>query len=1118
METKLLEIERMDDNESESGDGHGRKASVFPQVISLDELYQRITGASTHTTDGDGNDLTRKSAVVQIDDSLDDNIHRPFSNPSLLPDEIIVDHMSKFLPAKSLNNLRCASIRLHRMLRAVVPGLKLRLFKHQVNSLDWMRKREIQGLTEADTLHDHATGLGAEDALVGGDFHRAASGGASVLLSLDDGRNSFHQGATQTIRIDGKSGDILDSNSLSHVGKLRTFARGGLLCDDPGLGKTISVLSLILQTFGLSTKKEASKDDPNTFSSEDDDEIFHSYWRDCLTDDVGRRPELLRIVNDLRGDRESVYFEEPVDPKADGAEDYFDVVKRPLSMAEILAKINIHGYGHDFEGMCSDVQLVFRNAMLYNPPDHHIHKAAQRLSDKFSVLVRTFKDNQTKNAKKAYGSITSKPDSSVAAILAVRANDELVDSLCPSSGNLLIVPNTLLKHWEHQISMHVDFRYVTKKQPLVYRLGKKGKASHAEAEIIRLCRNEKTHFPLLFVDEGTSAPLPPPSFLAMFHIVLTTNQRIQSEWKFGSVEEELKFSSRGSGRQINYRSFYDDIITDTPPPSPLLKVHWLRLVVDEGHVMGRGSSSNTIQFASWITAQRRWAMTGTPTQQTANQNGLRNILGLVKFLKHDFFSARLGGDQVWNGLIARTWNEGKLSSFIRLRMLLSLLMVRHTKADIEEVPEPKYLKSRTRMSIEELKSYNTLVSAAQMNIVTTSMEGKTSGWQDSLLNPRQTKHARRALDNIRLACCGGAHVLPRLEDSLWVETIQYLRERHRLDDVKVTIVDNYLKRATTGDLSSCMSCGLQLQTLFVVPCGCLICTECIDIETTKCPTCEKTFDIDDFQQLQPGLVYEWSLSLKEEKSKRESDEALRRQLNEVHSIAQGGLGLNNDAGDGTGAGGAQPAALVANENGADPINLANNNGAAEREGSPNRILRHRRAKNHVCSFSRIVCDGKCESCREEHFDCNFLLDKNQCTHCYKKAEDCPQTESSKALFVTKKLLNLREKEIVGNRTFQRPLKVIIFSQFRQTLDYVGDRLIRRFGGACVAEYWGSTRNKELEKFVSSPSCFCMLLGKEGSHGLDLSFVTNIILLDEMYDRSLQEQGELCLRYIEMTIH
>ena len=579
METQL-ELNRSFSVDGESAVAERR--SIFPKTLCLDELYQRIRGASSRATDGDGLDASRKKSIVA---DVGDRINSPFSDPALLPNEVIVVHISVFLRAESLYNLRCASPRLNKLLRAVVPGLKLRLFKHQINSLDWMRKREIKGLNEADTLNDHGTGLdivGGEDALVGGDFHRAASGGASILLCRANGNGSLDSGS-DTVRINGRTGVVIDSNSLSAVGRLKKFARGGLLCDDPGLGKTISVLSLILQTFGLSTTKKdsnASKNGSNSFSTCGDEEIFRSYWREGLTS-FGRTPELLRLVNDLRRfDSESVYFEFPIDPEADGASDYFDIVKQPLCMADILQKINIHGYGDDFERLCSDVELVFRNAMLYNPPDHHVHKAAKRLSDKFKELVATFKSIQTKNAKKAYGSISSKPDSSVAAILAERANDEIIDSLCPSSGNLLIVPNTLLKHWENQISMHIDFRYLTKKIPLVFRLRKKGKASHTKEEVMRLCNTEKTHFPLLLIDEGTNSPLPPPSFLAMFHVVLTTNQRIQSEWKFGSVEEELKIS-RG-GRQASYRAFYDDIITDTPPPSPLLKVNWLRLVVDEG--------------------------------------------------------------------------------------------------------------------------------------------------------------------------------------------------------------------------------------------------------------------------------------------------------------------------------------------------------------------------------------------------------------------------------------------------------------------------------------------------------------------------------------------------------
>jgi len=73
------------------------------------------------------------------------------------------------------------------------------------------------------------------------------------------------------------------------------------------------------------------------------------------------------------------------------------------------------------------------------------------------------------------------------------------------------------------------------------------------------------------------------------------------------------------------------------------------------------------------------------------------------------------------------------------------------------------------------------------------------------------------------------------------------------------------------------------------------------------------------------------------------------------------------------------------------------------------------------------------------------------------------------------------------------------------LDLVGDRLIRRFGYACVAQYWGAIRNSDLERFTKSDDCFCMLLSKEGSHGLDLSFVTHIFFMDEIFDKSLESQ-------------
>lgn len=48
-------------------------------------------------------------------------------------------------------------------------------------------------------------------------------------------------------------------------------------------------------------------------------------------------------------------------------------------------------------------------------------------------------------------------------------------------------------------------------------------------------------------------------------------------------------------------------------------------------------------------------------------------------------------------------------------------------------------------------------------------------------------------------------------------------------------------------------------------------------------------------------------------------------------------------------------------------------------------------------------------------------------------------------------------------------------------------------------------NQELDKFAKIPELFCMLLGKDGSHDLDLSSVTHVFFLDDSIDKSLESQ-------------
>ena len=94
-----------------------------------------------------------------------------------------------------------------------------------------------------------------------------------------------------------------------------------LLCDDPGLGKTITVISLILRSFGLSTEAKADSD------QDGDDDLFYSFWYSSFLTKHVRKPALLQLLTCvIKSDSESVWFVPPIDEYLDECPDYFDVI------------------------------------------------------------------------------------------------------------------------------------------------------------------------------------------------------------------------------------------------------------------------------------------------------------------------------------------------------------------------------------------------------------------------------------------------------------------------------------------------------------------------------------------------------------------------------------------------------------------------------------------------------------------------------------------------------------------------------------------------------------------------------------------------------------------------
>jgi hypothetical protein len=190
--------------------------SFFPTQLTLEEVYSRVHGSPF------------MQLLMQNQRDIRENPKRPKEcRIDQLSEEILVDKIAPFLRSASLHALRSTCSYLYTVLQAVVPGMKLQLYSHQIKSLSWMRTREAEHLVETDLCDLSPTSPHA----VAGDAHRAATGGLTTKLVPRPRETS----SACAIRINQLTGNEVGCANVSDLD--RTVARGGLLCDDPGLGK-----------------------------------------------------------------------------------------------------------------------------------------------------------------------------------------------------------------------------------------------------------------------------------------------------------------------------------------------------------------------------------------------------------------------------------------------------------------------------------------------------------------------------------------------------------------------------------------------------------------------------------------------------------------------------------------------------------------------------------------------------------------------------------------------------------------------------------------------------------------------------------------------------------------
>ena len=181
--------------------------------------------------------------------------------------------------------------------------------------------------------------------------------------------------------------------------------------------------------------------------------------------------------------------------------------------------------------------------------------------------------------------------------------------------------------------------------------------------------------------------------------------------------------------------------------NPLLQTNFYRIVLDEAHMI-REQSTRQSQAICALSAQRRWAVTGTPVQ-----NRLDDLGALVKFLRIKPFSDKGGFAQ----FILSPFKNADPEILPKLRLLVDSFTLRRLKDRID-LPGRYDQIVRLKFNDEEQRLYDWFSKDSQNKLKIIANDNLKS------LGGKTYAHILRAIMRLRLICAHGRELLS--EDDL----------------------------------------------------------------------------------------------------------------------------------------------------------------------------------------------------------------------------------------------------------------------------------------------------------------------------------------------------------------
>ncbi|PNS16898.1 F-box protein [Sphaceloma murrayae] len=123
----------------------------------------------------------------------------------------------------------------------------------------------------------------------------------------------------------------------------------------------------------------------------------------------------------------------------------------------------------------------------------------------------------------------------------------------------------------------------------------------------------------VLVMDDLKKELPPADDLRQFDLILFSRNRFEQESRDGSDEQGRRFSKTPRACACPYIGATRTrdctcLRTDDLYSSPLKKLHFLRIIIDEGHSFSSTTSLAALVAEKLVTADHRWVVSGTPAK------------------------------------------------------------------------------------------------------------------------------------------------------------------------------------------------------------------------------------------------------------------------------------------------------------------------------------------------------------------------------------------------------------------------------------------------------------------------------------------------------------------------